>query len=315
MKLDGARVLVTGGGGFLGSVVSARLVAAGASVTAPRRKDTDLRDAAACARVVKGVDAVVHLAAKVGGIGLNRERPGELFYDNILMGVHLIEAARQAGVQHVLTAGTICAYPKFSPIPFREDDLWLGYPEETNAPYGVAKKALLVMSEAYRQQYGMNTTFVLPVNLYGPGDNFDPKSSHVIPALIKKVYDAKALGLQSLTCWGDGTPTREFLYVDDAADGIVAALERLETSEPVNLGSGTEISIAQLVHTIADNMGYAGEIVWDTTKPNGQPRRQLDVSRAKAWLGWSSTVDFPTGLAATVAWYREHPLPVEAPTW
>jgi len=281
----------------------------------PRSIEADLRDAAACARVVQGVDAIIHLAAKVGGIGLNREKPGELFYDNILMGVNLLEAARVAGVAKVVTAGTICAYPKFTPVPFKEEALWDGYPEETNAPYGVAKKALLVMSEAYRQQYGMNATFVLPVNLYGPGDNFDPASSHVIPALVKKIHDAKALGLSQLVCWGDGSPTREFLYVDDAADGLVAALEKLETSDPVNLGSSEEISIKALVELIARLMGYSGAIEWDATKPNGQPRRKLDVSRAERLLGWRAQVGFEEGLRRTIDWYDAHPLPVVPPTW
>ena len=315
MKLSGARVLVTGGRGFLGRVVVDNLRAAGAIVTAPSSAEADLRRAEDADRVVRGVDAVVHLAAKVGGIGLNREKPGELFHDNILMGVHVLEAARNAGVRDVLTVGTICAYPKFTPVPFREEALWDGYPEETNAPYGVAKKALLVMSDAYRQQYGMNATFVLPVNLYGPGDNFDPRSSHVIPALVKKVYDARALGCESLVCWGDGSPTREFLYVDDAAAGIALALERLETSEPVNLGAGREITIKDLVLTIAELMNYRGEIRWDKAKPNGQPRRCLDVSRAAEWLGWRSRVDFREGLAQTIAWYEQHPLPVAPPTW
>lgn len=315
MNLQGQKVLVTGGNGFLGRCVVARLHAKGATTVTPRSTEADLRDAEACTRVVQGVDAIIHLAAKVGGIGLNREKPGELFYDNILMGVNLLEAARVAGVQKVVTAGTICAYPKFTPVPFKEESLWDGYPEETNAPYGVAKKALLVMSEAYRQQYGMNATFVLPVNLYGPGDNFDPASSHVIPALVKKIHDAKALGLSRLVCWGDGSPTREFLYVDDAADGLVAALEKLETSDPVNLGSSEEISIKALVELIARLMGYDGAIEWDASKPNGQPRRKLDVSRAERLLGWHAQVGFEEGLRRTIAWYDAHPLPVVPPTW
>jgi GDP-L-fucose synthase len=315
MNLRGQKVLVTGGNGFLGRCVVARLQAKGATTVTPRSTEADLRDAAACTRVVQGVDAIIHLAAKVGGIGLNREKPGELFYDNILMGVNLLEAARVAGVKKVVTAGTICAYPKFTPVPFKEEALWDGYPEETNAPYGVAKKALLVMSEAYRQQYGMNATFVLPVNLYGPGDNFDPASSHVIPALVKKIHDAKALGLSRLVCWGDGSPTREFLYVDDAADGLVAALEKLETSDPVNLGSSEEISIKALVELIARLMSYDGAIEWDASKPNGQPRRKLDVSRAERLLGWHAQVGFEEGLRRTIDWYDAHPLPVVPPTW
>ncbi len=315
MNLKGQKVLVTGGNGFLGRCVVSRLREKGAITVTPRSTEADLRDAAACTRVVQGVDAIIHLAAKVGGIGLNREKPGELFYDNILMGVNLLEAARVAGVAKVVTAGTICAYPKFTPVPFKEEALWDGYPEETNAPYGVAKKALLVMSEAYRQQYGMNATFVLPVNLYGPGDNFDPASSHVIPALVKKIHDAKALRLSRLVCWGDGSPTREFLYVEDAADGLVAALEKLETSDPVNLGSSEEISIKSLVELIARLMGYDGAIEWDATKPNGQPRRKLDVSRAERLLGWHAQVGFEEGLRRTIDWYDAHPLPVVPPTW
>ena len=314
--VKGKTVLVTGGAGFLGQAVCRELESMGAGdIRVPRSSTCDLRDATRCRRVVDGVDLVIHLAARVGGIGLNRERPGELFYDNVIMGVNLMEAARLGGVERFLTIGTICAYPKFTPVPFQESALWEGYPEETNAPYGVAKKALLVMGQAYKAQYGFDASYVLPVNLYGPEDNFDPGSSHVIPALIKKVYDAQSLGLSELTCWGDGSPTREFLYVDDAARGIVAAAERLDTDEPINLGAGFEISIFDLVTTIARLMDYQGDIIWDTEKPNGQPRRCLDVSRAEALLDWRAVVTFEDGLQKTIAWYRDHALPVTVPDW
>ena len=316
MISNDATILVTGGRGFLGTKVCEALRARGATdIRTFGSREYDLRDPAACGRVVEGVDLVIHLAAKVGGIGLNRERPGELFYDNVIMGVQLMEAARLAGVSRFLTVGTICAYPKFTPVPFREEALWDGYPEETNAPYGIAKKALLVMGQAYRAQYGFDAVYCLPVNLYGPGDNFDPSSSHVIPALIKKVYDAVQLGVDELVCWGDGSATREFLYVDDAADGLVAAADRLTSGEPVNIGAGFEISIRDLVHKIIALMGYGGRIRWDTTKPNGQPRRQLDVSRARDWLDWEARVDFDEGLQRTIDWYRAHPLAVAEPSW
>jgi GDP-L-fucose synthase len=314
--LRGKSVLVTGGAGFLGQAVCQELEKHHAqSIRVPRSSSHDLRIPAVCREVVEGIDIVIHLAARVGGIGLNREKPGELFYDNIVMGVHLMEAARQAGVERFLTIGTICAYPKFTPVPFQESELWSGYPEETNAPYGVAKKALLVMGQAYKAQYGFDASYVLPVNLYGPNDNFDPGSSHVIPALVKKVHDAQALGIQKLTCWGDGSPTREFLYVDDAARGIVAAAQHLQTDEPVNLGAGFEISIRDLMSTIARLMEYDGQIEWDASKPNGQPRRCLDVTRARDLLHWNAQVDFEDGLRRTIAWYREHALPVTQPDW
>ena len=316
MNLSGARVLVTGGRGFLGRRVCEQLRAQGVeSIRAPASSELDLRVAAACKTAVADIDLVMHLAATVGGIGLNREKPGELFYDNIIMGVQLMEAARQAQVRKFLTVGTICAYPKFTPVPFREETLWDGYPEETNAPYGIAKKALLVMGEAYRTQYNFNAVYCLPVNLYGPGDNFDPASSHVIPALIKKVYDAQQLGLSELVCWGDGSPTREFLYVDDCAEGLVRAAEALESSEPVNIGAGFEISIRELVSQIARLMGYEGTIRWDSSKPNGQPRRMLDTGRARTVLGWEAQTPFEEGLMKTIKWYREHALAVQRPDW
>ena len=314
----GKRVVVTGGAGFLGSHVVRRLRARGvAEVIAPRSSEYDLRDLAAVHRLLKDtaipsehgstsspVDIVIHLAAVVGGIVANRERPAEFFYDNLMMGVQLLHECYLAGVQKFVAVGTVCAYPKFTPIPFHETDLWNGYPEETNAPYGLAKKMLLVQSQAYRQQYGFNSIYLLPVNLYGPGDNADPRSSHVIPALIKKCLDAVESGEPEVVVWGDGSPTREFLYVEDAAEGILLATERYDDSEPVNLGSAFEISIRDLIEIIARETGFAGRIVWDTTKPNGQPRRKLDTSRAEEQFGFRSKVDFATGLRDTVAWYR-----------
>jgi GDP-L-fucose synthase len=306
------RVTVTGGSGFLGSyVVEAlrRRGVQGAQLTIPRRADADLRRWEVCRRVVEGQDLVIHLAATVGGIGINREKPGEFFYDNLMMGVQLMEAARQAGVKKFVALGTICAYPKFTPIPFREENLWDGYPEETNAPYGLAKKMLLVQGQAYRQQYGFQSIYLLPVNLYGPRDNFDPRSSHVIPALIKKCVDALESGAPAIEVWGDGSPTREFLYVEDAAAGIALAAERYDGDQAVNLGSGMEISIRDLVETIARLTGYEGDIVWDTSKPNGQPRRQLDVSRAEQLFGFRAHTSFEEGLRRTIAWYRQSQRP------
>lgn len=303
------KILVTGGAGFLGKHVIAQLTASGANpdlITVPRSKDHDLRSLAACEQVVQGQDLVIHLAAHVGGIGLNMKKPAELFYDNLMMGVQLIHAAYQANVQKFVCVGTICAYPNFTPIPFKESDLWNGYPEVTNAPYGVAKKALLVQLQSYRQQYGFNGVYLLPVNLYGPEDNFDPSSSHVIPALIRKVYEAQQRGDRQISVWGDGTPTREFVYSDDAARGIVMAAADYNESEPVNIGTGSEISIKDLIHLIAELMGYEGEIVWETDKPNGQPRRCLDVERAKSAFGFTAAVDFRQGLEKTIAWYREY---------
>ena len=294
------RVIVTGGAGFLGTAVVRRLQEQGAAeVIIPRSHNYDLRRLEAIRQLLcdtsqrrtkeaqpRAVDMVIHLAAVVGGIGANRERPAEFFYDNLMMGVQLLHEAWQAGIKKFVVIGTVCAYPKFTPLPFHEDDLWNGYPEETNAPYGLAKKMLLVQSQAYRQQYNFNSIFLLPVNLYGPGDNFDPRSSHVIPALIKKCYDAIATGAEEIVVWGDGSPTREFLYVEDAAEGILLAAERFNQSEPVNLGSSEEISIRDLVQTIARETGFSGRIAWDTTKPNGQPRRKLDTARAEQTFGF-----------------------------
>ena len=305
---DNKRVTITGGSGFLGSYVVEALRRHGARdelISIPRRASDDLRQWEHCQRVAAGQDVIIHLAATVGGIGINREKPGEFFYDNLMMGVQLIEAARQAGVGKFVALGTICAYPKFTPIPFHEENLWDGYPEETNAPYGLAKKMLLVQSQAYRQQYGFESIYLLPVNLYGPRDNFDPRSSHVIPALIKKCVDAINSGAPAIEVWGDGSPTREFLYVEDAAEGIVLASERYDGGEPVNLGSGMEISIRDLVETIARLTGYQGDIVWDASKPNGQPRRQLDVSRAEQLFGFRARTSFEEGLRRTIAWYRQ----------
>jgi GDP-L-fucose synthase len=301
----GKKVLVTGGAGFLGSYVVSLLRQEGTSIAAPRSTGCDLRKLENCRRAVSGQEMVLHLAGKVGGIGLNREKPGELFYDNIIMGVQLMEEARLAGAKKFVALGTICCYPKFTPVPFEEGNLWDGYPEETNAPYGLAKKMLLVQSQAYRQQYGFHSIFLMPVNLYGPHDNFDPQSSHVIPALIKKVFEAMEQGKDHIVVWGTGRATREFLYVEDAARGIVLAAERYDKSEPVNLGAGFEISIKDLVELIRELSGFKGEIVWDTSKPDGQPRRSLDVSRAREEFGFEARVPFEEGLRRTIEWYRK----------
>jgi GDP-L-fucose synthase len=310
MKLwASTNVLVTGGAGFLGSRVVNALQARGCqSFFVPRSKDYDLRERADIQRLLKDAapDLIIHLAARVGGIGANRAHPAEYFYDNLMMGVQLLHEAWRAGVPKFVAIGTVCAYPKYTPMPFKEEHLWDGYPEETNAPYGLAKKMLLVQSQAYRQQYGYNSIFLLPVNLYGPGDNFDPASSHVIPALIKKCVDAIERGDEAIEVWGDGSPTREFLYVDDAAEGILLAAERYNDSAPVNLGSSYEISIKELVEIIARLTGFTGELRWDVTKPNGQPRRKLDTRRAVRAFGFRARTDFVTGLTHTVAWYREH---------
>ena len=300
------RVVVTGGAGFLGRHIVARLRALGCrEVFAPRKREYDLREAANITRLFQEAkpQLVIHAAGVVGGIGANRERPAEFFYDNLLMGVQLLHAAWQAGIEKFVSIGTVCAYPKITPVPFQEDDLWNGYPEETNAPYGLAKKMLLVQSQAYREQYGFNSIFLLPVNLYGPGDNFDPATSHVIPALIKKCVDARARGESEIVVWGDGSPTREFLYVADAAEGICLATGRYNRSLPVNLGSAFEISIRDLTQMIARATGFTGLIAWDASKPNGQPRRKLDTSRAEREFGFKAKVDFPQGLRRTVEWY------------
>jgi GDP-L-fucose synthase len=300
-------VLVTGGAGFLGSRVVHRLSARGyGQVCVPRSRDYDLRRRDDIQRVLKDArpDSVIHLAARVGGIGANRAHPAEFFYDNMTMGTQLLDEAWRAGARKFVAIGTICAYPKHTPVPFREEDLWNGYPEETNAPYGLAKKMLLVQGQAYRQQYGFDVIHLLPVNLYGPGDNFDPESSHVIPALIRKCLEAIERGEREIVCWGDGTPTREFLYVDDAAEAIVLALERYDGDEPVNVGAGMEIAIRDLVELVARLTGFDGRIRWDATRPNGQPRRCLDTSRAERLFGFRAWTTFEEGLARTVEWYR-----------
>jgi GDP-L-fucose synthase len=300
------QILLTGGAGFLGSHIVEQLAERGVGknqLYVPRSKDLDLRKWENCVKAVKGRDIVIHLAAKVGGIGFNQNYPGELFYDNAIMGIQLIEAARQEGVDKCVILGTVCAYPKFTPVPFSENELWNGYPEETNAPYGIAKKALLVQAQAYRQQYGFNGIYLLPVNLYGPRDNFNPESSHVIPALIKKFVDAVREKKNVVEIWGTGSASREFLYVEDAARGIVLATERYNKPEPVNLGAGKEISIKDLVTIIKEQTGYTGEIRWDTTRPDGQPRRCLVTSRAEKEFGFVAQVPFDEGLKRTVKWY------------
>ena len=310
LDLSTKKILVTGGAGFLGKQVVAELIAAGAQkdqITIPRSQDCDLRVWANCEQASANQDIVIHLAAHVGGIGLNREKPAELFYDNLMMGAQLIHTAYEAGVEKFVCVGTICAYPKFTPVPFKEDDLWNGYPEETNAPYGIAKKALLVQLQSYRQQYGFNGIYLLPVNLYGPGDNFNPRSSHVIPALIRKVHQAQAKGEKTIPVWGDGSPTREFLYSNDAARGIVMGTQKYNDPEPVNLGTNFEISIKDLVELICELMGFEGGIVWQTDKPNGQPRRCLDTTRAKEAFGFTTQMDLREGLKNTIDWYRQNP--------
>lgn len=306
---DEKRFCVTGGAGFLGTHLIKQLADRDAKqIFIPTIQDYDLVDGAAIKRMLSDSkpDVIIHLAAHVGGIGANREHPAEFFYDNLMMGVQLMHEAYKFGVEKFVAIGTVCAYPKFTPVPFKEDNLWMGYPEETNAPYGLAKKMLLVQSQAYRDQYGFNSIFLLPVNLYGPGDNFDPRSSHVIPALIRKCLEAKENGDDHIIVWGDGSPTREFIFVEDAAKAIALATERFDKSEPVNIGSGFEISIKDLVEKIARMTGFEGELVWDKTKPNGQPRRALDTSRAKQEFGFEAKTDFDEGLARTIAWYREN---------
>lgn len=303
------RVVVTGGAGFLGSYVVEKLQERGCrEIFVPRSRDYDLREKEAIIRLYKDSrpDMVIHLAAVVGGIGANRENPGRFFYDNAIMGIQLIEHARCYEVKKFVCVGTICAYPKYTPVPFKEEDLWNGYPEETNAPYGLAKKMLLVQLQAYRQQYGFNGIYLLPVNLYGPRDNFDPRYSHVIPAIIKKCVDAKRRGDDKIVAWGTGEASREFLYVEDAAEAIVLAAERYDKSDPVNLGAGEEIKIKDLVYLIKKLVGFQGEVEWDTSKPDGQPRRRLDVSKAKQEFGFEAKTSFEKGLANTIVWYESH---------
>ena len=309
------KVVVTGGAGFLGSFVIAKLQERGATdIYIPLIEDYDLTNHDDIARLydttLEGIDpanmVVIHLAANVGGIGANREHPAEFFYDNLMMGVELMHQAYQRGVGKFTAIGTVCAYPKFTPVPFKEEDLWIGYPEETNAPYGLAKKMMLVQSDAYRRQYGFNSIYLLPVNLYGPRDNFNLETSHVIPALIRKALEAQERGDKELVVWGDGSPTREFLYVEDAADGIVTATESYNDSEPVNLGSGYEIPIKDLAEMIQRLTGFEGKLVWDTSKPNGQPRRGLDVTRAKEFFGWEAKIPFEEGMRRTIEWYKEN---------
>jgi len=300
--------MVTGGSGFLGTHLVERLKASGHEVFVPRRSDDDLTVGESVAQLFEQTkpDRVFHLAAEVGGIGANRANPGRYWYANLMMGVNVLEQCRLHEVEKLVIAGTICSYPKFAPVPFREEDLWDGYPEETNAPYGVAKKALLVGAQAYREQYGMNTVYLLPVNLYGPRDNFDLETSHVIPALIRKMIEAKENNRDEVWLWGDGSPTREFLYVEDCAEGILLASERYDGGDPVNLGTGEEIAIRDLAAMIAEATGYEGEIIWDDTKPNGQPRRKLDTSRATERFGFTARTPFREGLEHTIGWFNEN---------
>lgn len=302
-------IMVTGGAGFLGSQVVKKLQEKDCQhLIIPRSKGYDLRDPQTTMSLLRDTqpDLIIHLAASVGGIEANRKNPGSFFYDNLAMGIHLMEAARQVNVEKFLTCGTICSYPKYTPVPFKEEDLWEGYPEETNAPYGLAKKMLLVQGQAYRQQYNFNSIFLLPVNLYGPGDNFDLETSHVIPALIRKCIEAKEQGKDHISVWGSGKATREFLYVEDAAEAIILAANHYDGMEPVNIGTGKEITIKELVEAIAHETGFKGEIRWDTTKPDGQPRRCLDVQKAKNYFGFEAKVDLQTGLRKTIEWYLSH---------
>jgi len=312
---QGKRVIVTGGAGFLGKFVTQKLQQRGATdIFVPRIEDYNLVQAEDIRRMYTdalagkkaGQVLVIHLAANVGGIGANLDHPAEFFYDNLMMGVELLHQAYKNGIGKFVAIGTVCAYPKFTPVPFKEDNLWEGYPEETNAPYGMAKKMMLVQAGAYRQQYDFNAIFLLPVNLYGPGDNFNLKTSHVIPALVRKAIEAKDRGDEELALWGDGSPTREFLYVEDAADGIVTAAEGYNGAEPVNLGSGQEISIRELAEMVARMTGFSGKLVWQTDRPNGQPRRALDTSRALEYFGWKAAMPFEEGMRRTIDWFREH---------
>jgi len=315
LDLSKKRILVTGGAGFLGQSVVELLRKRGAeTIIVPRKREYDLTrmDAIESLFETTKPDVMFHLAAVVGGIGANRDNPGLFFYENAIMGIQLIEAARRYELEKTIVAGTVCAYPKFAPVPFKEESLWDGYPEETNAPYGIAKKALLVQCQAYREQYGTNAIFLLPVNLYGPRDNFDLQSSHVIPALIRKALEARDNGVDELVVWGDGSPTREFVYVDDTAEALVTAAERYNGADPVNIGSGDEISIKHLVETVAEECKFTGKIVWDTTKPNGQPRRKLDTTRAEQHFGFHAKTRLRDGLRATIAWYEASQRPAEA---
>jgi GDP-L-fucose synthase len=308
LDLTKNKFLITGGAGFLGTHLVQALVKRGVSeknIFIPRSKEYDLREKENCKKVVQNIDIVIHLAANVGGIGYNQENPGSLFYDNLIIGVNLMEEARLAQVKKFVAIGTVCAYPKYTPVPFKEEDLWIGYPEETNAPYGLAKKMLLVQAQAYRQQYGFNAIYLLPVNLYGPGDNFDPRSSHVVPALIRKFIEAKEQNKPNVTIWGTGKATREFLYVDDAAEAIILATEKYDKSDPINIGASFEISIKDLAQMIKKIIDYKGKIVWDITKPDGQPRRKLDVSKAKKEFGFKSRINFEEGLKNTIEWYLQ----------
>lgn len=317
LDLRGRRILVTGGAGFLGQALVANLRERGcAQIFVPRRSEFDLTSSSAIEAMFKQhqPEVVFHLAAVVGGIGANRESPGQFFYENAIMGIQMIEYARRFAVRKSIVVGTICAYPKFTPTPFKEENLWNGYPEETNAPYGIAKKILLVQCQAYREQYGTNSIYLLPVNLYGPNDNFDPRTSHVIPALIRKVLEARDSGAAEISVWGDGTATREFLYVGDAAEGLVLAAERYNGAEPVNIGSGEELAIRDLVELVCEICGYAGKVVWDISKPNGQPRRKLDTSRAKRYFGFCASTPFRAGLARTIDWYARSRMPSSAAT-
>jgi GDP-L-fucose synthase len=311
IDLSEKRIVVTGGAGFLGKSVLRVLRQRGVpdeQIVVPRRQECDLTEESHVERLYETArpDVVLHLAAEVGGIGANMEHPGRFFYANMAMGLHLVEHARRRGIEKFLHTGTVCAYPKHCPVPFREENLWNGYPEETNASYGVAKKAVFVMLDGYRREYGLKSAVVVPVNLYGPGDNFDPRSSHVIPALVRKCEEARVTGTPQIVCWGTGAATREFLHVDDAAEGIVRAAEVMDEPVPINLGGGVEIPIRDLVGRIAKACNFEGRIEWDTSKPDGQPRRGLDISRARSLLGWEPRQDFDAGLAATVAWWREH---------
>ena len=311
LDLRNEQIVVTGGAGFLGRFVVDALKKRGVPaerIVVPRRRDYDLTNEADVERLYEDArpTVVLHLAAEVGGIGANREQPGRFFFANAAMGLHLIEHARKVGLKRFVQTGTVCAYPKFAPVPFKEDDLWNGYPEETNAPYGVAKKALFVMLDGYKRQFGLDSSVVVPVNLYGPWDNFDLKTSHVIPALIRKCEEARERGDDHMVCWGTGSASREFLYVEDAAEGIIRAAERIDTPDPINLGTGREITIKDLVELIAKLCGFRGRIEWDATKPDGQPRRCLDTRKAKKLLDWEAQVGFEEGLRRTIAWWREH---------